>query len=282
MQRSHRVNGTGLGLRRTQMGPLRDQIPDEIAFFEVAPENWLGVGGRLGHAFEHITAQRPLVCHGLLLNLGGPDPLDLDFIARLKSFLDARDAVVYGDHLSFCAAGGQLYELLPIPFTAEAVHHVAARIRAVQDRLERRIAVENPSYYLKLSAQLDEATFINAVLTEADCELLLDINNVYVNSVNHGYDARAFLAALPSERIAYAHIAGHAQASDGLLVDTHGAPVIDPVWQLLDFAYQRFGVFPTLLERDENIPPLAEVLGELRVIDGLQKRHATACGGLAA
>lgn len=282
MQRTHRVNGTGLGLRRTHLGPLLDHIPDEIDFFEVAPENWLGVGGRIGDAFARISAERPLLCHGLLLNLGGPDPLDLAFIERIKRFLGQHRAVIYGDHLSFCAAGGQLYELLPMPFTGEAVRHVAARIREVQDRLGQRIAVENPSYYVRLAAELDESTFINAVLDEADCELLIDINNIHVNSVNHGYDAKAFLASLPGERIAYAHIAGHHQDSDGLIVDTHGTPIIEPVWDLLDFAYQCFGVFPTLLERDENIPPLAELLPELRRIRHAQQRHGDSGDGLAA
>ena len=281
MQRTHRVNGTGLGLRRTHMGPLQDHIPDEIDFFEVAPENWLGVGGRLGEAFARITAGRPLLCHGLLLNLGGPDALDVPFIERIKGFLAQHRAAIYGDHLSFCAAGGQLYELLPIPFTGEAVRHVAARIREVQERLEQRIAVENPSYYVRLSDELDESTFINAVLEEADCSLLIDINNIHVNSVNHGYDAKAFLASLPGERIAYTHIAGHHQDSDGLIVDTHGTSIIDPVWELLDFAYQRFGVFPTLLERDENIPPLADLLPELRRIRAAQQRHAEQGDGLA-
>ncbi|MBK6658196.1 MAG: DUF692 domain-containing protein [Proteobacteria bacterium] len=282
MQRTHRVNGTGLGLRRTHLGPLLDHIPDEIDFFEVAPENWLGVGGRIGDAFARISAERPLLCHGLLLNLGGPDPLDIAFIERIKGFLGQHRAVIYGDHLSFCAAGGQLYELLPIPFTAEAVQHVAARIREVQERLEQRIAVENPSYYVRLSDELDESTFINAVLAEADCELLIDINNIHVNSVNHGYDAKAFLASLPGERIAYAHIAGHHQDSDGLIVDTHGTPIVEPVWDLLDFAYRQFGVFPTLLERDENIPPLAELLPELRRIRAAQQRPADSGDGLAA
>ena len=264
------------------MEPLQDHIPEEIAFLEVAPENWLGVGGRLGEAFERISAQRPLLCHGLLLNLGGPDPLDVAFVERVKDFLDAHQVVIYGDHLSYCAAGGQLYELLPIPFTAEAVQHVAARIREVQERLERRIAIENPSYYLSLSNELDESTFINAVLAEADCDLLIDINNIYVNSVNHGYDPRAFLASLPAERIAYAHIAGHSQDSDGLVIDTHGTPVIESVWGLLELAYQRFGVFPTLLERDENIPPLNEVLAEVRRIVAMQQRCAARSGGMAA
>lgn len=276
MQRQFHVNGAGLGLRRTHLGPLQGHVPDEIEFFEAAPENWLGVGGRLGQAFARITRERPLVCHGLLLNLGGPDPLDFAFLARLKRFLAQHAVVLYGDHLSFCAARGNLYELLPIPFTEEAVRHVAGRIRRVQDCLERRIAVENASYYLTLSRELDELSFINAVLDEADCDLLLDVNNIHVNSVNHGYDAEAFVAALPSRRIAYAHIAGHAHDAPDLIVDTHGAPVVEPVWALLDFAYRRHGVFPTLLERDENIPPLAEVLDEVRRIRALQQAVSNA------
>ncbi len=256
------------------MGPLQNDFPTDIDFLEAAPENWLGVGGRLGEAFARIVRQRPLVCHGLLLNLGGPDPLDRDFLVRLKTFLRDHDAVVYGDHLTFCAERGHLYELLPMPFTAEAVHHVAARIREVQDILEQRIAVENASYYLRLSDEIDELDFIRAVVEEADCALLLDVNNIYVNSINHRYDPRTFLAGLPAERIAYAHIAGHANEASDLLVDTHGAPVIDPVWSLLEFAYQQFGVFPTLLERDLNIPPLPELLVEIRRISALQQRYA--------
>ena len=282
MQRTYRINGTGLGVRRPHLGALLQAIPDDIKFFEVAPENWLRVGGRLGEALERICAQRPLVCHGLLLNLGGPDPLDFAAIDAIKAFLDQYQAVIYGDHLSFCAADGQLYELLPMPFTAEAVHHVAARIRVVQDRLERRIAIENPSYYLRLSDELDELSFINAVLEEADCDLLLDINNVYVNSVNHGYDPRVFLAGLPMNRIAYGHIAGHSRDRSGLLIDSHGTAVIEPVWELLAFAYRRFGVFPTLLERDEDIPPLVSVLPELQNITAMQQRRALGGDGLTA
>jgi len=203
-------------------------------------------------------------------------------IDAIKGFLARHQAVIYGDHLSFCAADGQLYELLPMPFTAEAVRHIAARIRIVQDRLEQRIAVENPSYYVRLSNELDELGFINAVLAEADCDLLIDINNIYVNSINHDYDPRAFLAGLPAERIVYGHIAGHSQACHGLLIDSHGTPVIDPVWELLAFAYERCGVFPTLLERDENIPPLASVLPEVQQIAAMQLRMAAGRDGLAA
>lgn len=276
MPPTYRVSGAGLGLRRPHLGALQSEIPAAIDFFEVAPENWLDVGGRLGEAFAHVSGQRPLLCHGLLLNLGGPDPLDTGFIRRLARFLDTHHAVIYGDHLSYCAAQGHLYELLPLPFTEETLHHVAARVRQVQDMLGRRIAVENPSYYLSLSTELSEVEFIRGIVEESDCDLLLDINNVYVNSINHGYDARAFLAALPGERIAYGHIAGHSVDAPDLVVDTHGAAVTDDVWSLLDHAYDRFGVFPTLLERDINIPPLAEVMGEVGRIHAIQQYHAAA------
>lgn len=279
--RNFPVQGAGLGLRRAHLGPLSIDIPDEIGFVEVAPENWLGAGGRLGRTFEQIVDRVPLVCHGLLLNLGGPDPIDIGFLQRLKPFLDRHQVRCYGDHMTFCAEAGQLYELLPMPFTGEAVTHMASRIRLVQDVLERRIAVENASYYCALAQDLTELEFVTGVLAEADCELLLDVNNVYVNSQNHGGDPLAFIRALPGERIAYAHIAGHLRTADGLVIDTHGAPVIDPVWQLLEAAYAHFGVFPTLLERDENIPALDEVLAEVRLIRELQHTHQGSAGAAA-
>src|SRR5690606_16217181 len=164
---------------------------------------------------------------------------------------------------------GHLYELLPMPLTSEAVTHLAARIRQAQDILEQRLVVENASYYCTPLAELSELEFINGVLAEADCDLLLDVNNVYVNSQNQGYDPLEFIRGLPGERIAYAHIAGHLRTDSGLIIDTHGEAVIDPVWELLDAAYAEFGVFPTLLERDENIPALEEVLPEVERIASL-------------
>jgi len=177
------------------------------------------------------------------------------------------------DQSRVCGVDGLLYELLPMPFTAEAITHMAARIRQVQDILERRIAVENASYYCVPLQDLPEIDFINGVLDEADCDLLLDINNVYVNSVNHAYDPRAFLARIPARRIAYAHIAGHLRNDAGIIIDTHGEHVIDPVWELLDCAYTTLGVFPTLLERDENIPPLTDVIHEVDHIKAVQAKH---------
>jgi len=267
------VHGAGLGLRRTLMGPLVDQPADQVGFYEVAPENWIGVGGRLGKQLRAFTERYPFVTHGLSLSIGGPAPLDETFLHRLKRFLDEHRISTYTEHLSYCADDGHLYDLMPIPFTEEAVRHVAERIRRTQDILERRIAMENVSYYAAPGKQMEEIDFLNAVLEEADCELLLDVNNIYVNSVNHRYDAEEFLCALPAERVVYFHIAGHYTEAEDLLVDTHGADVIDPVWNLLDKAYAHFGVVPTLLERDFNIPPLPQLLTEVDRIADIQNRH---------
>lgn len=265
------VSGAGLGLRRVHFSSLADHFPEQISFMEVGPENWIDVGGSMGHNFREIAEQIPVVCHGLSLNLGGQADLDVMFLTRVKEFLCSIDAPIYSEHLSYCADEGHLYDLMPIPFTEEAVHHVASRIMQVQDILGQRIAVENVSYYAAPGKILKEIDFINAVLAEADCLLHLDINNIYVNSVNHGYDPELFLKALPGERIAYAHIAGHFKKSEDLLIDTHGADVIDPVWNLLEIAYETFGVFPTLLERDFEIPPLNEILLEVEKIRSYQK-----------
>lgn len=230
---------------------------------EVAPENWIGVGGRLGHQFRAFTERYPFVCHGLSLSIGSPAPLDFELLSRIKAFLDQHQVRYYTEHLSYCSDQGHLYDLMPIPFTESAVHYVAGRIRQVQDFLGRRIAMENVSYYAAPQQEMSEIDFINAVIAEADCDLLLDVNNIYVNSINHRYNAEEFLAQLPGERVVYAHIAGHYKEADDLRVDTHGADVIDPVWHLLDLAYQQFGVLPTLLERDFNIPPVPVLLEEV-------------------
>ncbi|MEE8054940.1 MAG: DUF692 domain-containing protein [Gammaproteobacteria bacterium] len=266
------VQGAGIGLRRALMGPFADQTPSQVGFMEVAPENWIDVGGRFGRTVRAITERTPFVCHGLSLNLGGPAPLDEAFLQRVKQFLTEHKIRCYSEHLSYCADDGHLYDLLPIPFTEDAVYYVAARIRRTQEILDRRIAIENVSYYGAPGQEMQEIDFINAVLTEADCDLLLDINNIYVNSINHRYDPETFLKALPRERIAYAHVAGHYVEAEDLRVDTHGADVIDPVWRLLETAYRHFGVFPTLLERDFNIPPAEVLLSEVDIIVGLQRK----------
>jgi uncharacterized protein len=242
---------------------------------EVAPENWIGVGGRMGRQFRAFTERFPFVCHGLSLSIGSPAPLDEALLKDIGAFLDTHGIRLYTEHLSYCSDDGHLYDLLPIPFTEEAVHYVAERVRRAQDILGRRIALENASYYAAIGAEMSELAFVNAVLSEADCDLLLDVNNIYVNSVNHGYDPADFLKGLPGERIVYAHVAGHYNEAQDLIVDTHGAEVIDPVWSLLETAYANFGVFPTLLERDFNFPPVETLLGEVDTIRGLQERAAT-------
>lgn len=265
------IHGAGLGLKRELIAPLQAEFGKRstaaIDFVEIAPENWIGVGGRAAKQLAWFTERYPIVCHGLSLSLGGPDPLNEVFLQQVKGFLDLHQIPLYTEHLSYCTDGGYLYDLLPIPFTEEAVQHVAARIRRTQEILGRRIAVENASYYVAAPvSEMDELTFLRAVLVEADCDLHLDINNIYVNSVNFGFDAHEFLRGIPGERIVYAHIAGHDQEAPDLIIDTHGQNVIDPVWALLDEAYRLFGVFPTLLERDTNIPPLAELMREVEHI----------------
>ena len=266
------VHGAGLGLRRSFMDAVVSKPPSTVDFMEVAPENWMRIGGSMARKFRSLTERYPFVCHGLSLSIGSPAPLDEAFVRELKGFLDQHEIRCYTEHLSYCSDDGHLYDLMPIPFTEEAVKYVAERIRRVQEILERRIAMENVSYYAAPGQEMDEIDFINAVIREADCDLHLDVNNIYVNSINHGYDAADFLRRMPGDRIVYCHVAGHYVEAEDLRVDTHGADVIDPVWNLLETAYEEFGVFPTLLERDFNIPPMPDLLAEVGQIAQLQKK----------
>lgn len=266
------MQGAGLGLRRALLADFAALDEGAVDFVEVAPENWIGVGGRFGRAFRAITERFPLVCHGLSLSLGSPAPLDRALLEAVREFLDRHEVRCYTEHLSYCSDDkGHLYDLMPIPFTEEAVHYVARRIREVQDILGRRIGIEHVSYYAAPGRVLSELEFVNAVLAEADCDLLLDVNNVYVNSINHGYDPHAFIRGVDGARIVYVHTAGHYVEAEDLRIDTHGAPVIEPVWDLLDEAYRTWGVLPTLLERDFNFPPMAELLGEVERIRAAQR-----------
>ena len=274
-----RLHGAGLGLRRELLPALRSGVPDAIDFFEIAPENWLGMGGVWRKDLRLFAEQRPIVAHGLSLSLGGPAPLDEAFLKQVKLFLDEYDVSLYTEHLSWCSDDGHLYDLLPIPFTDDAVHHVAARIRRTQDILERRIAVENASFYVAPPiAEMTEAEFIRRVLEAADCDLQLDVNNAYVNSVNFDFDPWNFIESLPAERVVYMHVAGHYQEAEDLIIDSHGAEVIDPVWRLLERTYAHLGTLPTLLERDFNLPPLDVLLDEVRHIRALQCLHRENCG----
>ncbi len=264
--------GAGLGLRRALMGPLASMPAEGVDFMEVAPENWIGVGGRFGRQFRELAERHPIALHGLSLNIGGTAPIDRDLVGAIGDFMDEFDCPIYSEHLTYCGDEGHLYDLLPIPFTEEALKHVASRVREVQDILGRRIALENASYYAAPHQAMSESEFIRGVLETADCDLLLDINNIYVNSINHDYDALQFLDELPLERAVYMHIAGHFDEADDLKVDTHGSDVIEPVWEIMVQAYQRCGPLPTLLERDFNIPPLAELLQQVERIRSLQQQ----------
>ena len=246
-----------------------------INFFEVAPENWIGIGGSLSKLFSSYTERFPFVAHGLSLSIGSPARLNLELVHAVKKFLRTHNISLYSEHLSWCSDESQLFDLLPIPFTAQAARYTADRIMKTQDILGSRIAIENASYYLAPGQELEEIDFLREVVTRADCLMLLDINNIYVNSVNHGYDPKKYLDAIPKEKIAYAHIAGHLRKKKDLIIDTHGSEVIEPVWDLLNYAYQQFGIFPTLLERDFDFPPLPHLLAEVGRIRDTQKRYTT-------
>ena len=265
------VSGVGLGLRRPHIKALQQQPPQCLSFIELAPENWMGAGGWRRDVLDQLSQTFPIVCHGLSLSIGGMRPLNLTFIDNLKKFFKQHQVAIYSEHLSYSNDEGNLYDLLPVPFTTEAVFYVANRIKALQARLERRISFENISYYCALDQELSEVEFIKAIVSEAQCDLLLDINNVFVNSINHGYDPLMFLQDLKEVNISYIHIAGHSEQASDLLIDTHGAPVIEPVWILLEEAYRIWGAIPTLLERDHNIPTIQELIPELTKIENFQR-----------
>jgi uncharacterized protein (UPF0276 family) len=267
------VQGAGLGLRRPLADKLMANPPDDVDFMEIAPENWIHVGGALGKKLRFFTERYPFLVHGLSLSIGSPAPLDEQLVRDIKDFMAEHRIRMYSEHLSYCGDDGHLYDLMPIPFTGDAVRYVADRVRRVQDILEQRIALENVSYYAPSDSSMTEKEFLLAVLEEADCDLMLDINNIVVNSINHQYDAGEFLRDMPAERIRYFHLAGHYVEAPDLRIDTHGSAVDDQAWALLDDAYSLFGPVPTLLERDFNFPPIEELLDEVRRIKQLQVTH---------
>lgn len=274
------ATGAGLGFRRELLPEFRNTDLSGIDFFEIAPENWAGIGGRAAKDLRSYSERFAFICHGLSLSIGSSDNLDVELLKQTKSFMATHGIGLYTEHLSWCSHEGHLYDLLPIPCTAEAVHWVADRIKRVQDILGMRIGMENASYYFAPpGVEMKEQEFIGAIISEADCLLHLDINNVYVNSRNFGFDPKAYLQALPLDRVCYLHVAGHYAEADGFLIDTHGAAVVDPVWELLDYAYERSGSMaadvPTCLERDFNFPPLPELLDEMQIIRAKQARHRT-------
>ncbi len=275
------AKGAGLGFRRELITTLKESVPEEISFFELAPENWAGMGGKSAKDLRHFTERYPFVCHGLSLSLGGIAPIDETLLRRTKTFMAEHGMTLYTEHLSWCADDSHLYDLLPIPMTENSVKWTVDRIKQAQDILGMRIGIENASYYVAPpDAEMTEAEFISTIVREADCLLHLDVNNIYVNSQNFGFDPLTFMRNLPLERTCYIHVAGHFVEPDGLLIDTHGAEVIDPVWSLLEAAYELTGDVPTCLERDFNITNLNALTTEVRHIAllqaGLGLKHAKA------
>lgn len=266
-----KFSGVGIGFRRDIAGALLDLERGDFGprFIEVAPENWVNVGGHWGKIFREAAERFPLTCHGLSLSLGSPEELDWDFLKSLKKFFRDYQVQVYSEHLSYAKCdNAHLYDLLPIPFRWDAVEHVSERIRQVQDFLERPILIENVSYYTPVMPEMDEATFISSIVEKSGCFLLLDVNNVFVNAFNHKYDARAFLKSLPLDRVRAIHMAGHEHRHEDLIIDTHGAPIVDPVYELFDWTIRKLEPVPVLLERDFNFNDIPQLFGE---IEKLQK-----------
>jgi uncharacterized protein (UPF0276 family) len=255
--------GFGLGLRTQHYQEILDSAPS-VDWFEALTENYLVPGGKPLYYLEAVRARYPVVLHGVSLSIGSDDPLNRGYLARLKALADRIEPAWISDHLCWTGLNGRnLHDLLPLPYTEEAVVHVSDRIQTVQDYLGCRLLIENVSSYLTYTDScMSEWEFLSAIAGRADCLILLDINNIYVSSFNHDFDPRDYLQGVPAERIQQFHIAGHRNHGD-YIVDTHDEPVIDPVWQLYAEACRRFGAVSTLIERDDNIPPLDELLEEL-------------------
>ena len=276
------MRGVGLGLRQEFADDFATATPADVDFVEVTAEHYFRRGGRSSRVLRAVLEQVPAVCHALNTNLGGPAPLDERYLLDMRQFLDEYRIDGFSDHLCYSGDEDWMHELLPIPFTEEAVRYTVGRIRRAQEIVERPIAIENISYLTAPAQRLSEAEFVAAVLEEADCRLMLDVSNLYINSINMGYDAEGFLAAMPLERVAYGHVAGYSKmvdtgmakgdAEEAVYIDSHGHPVSEPVFHLLEVAYRRFGVFPTVIERDQNIPPVSELLAELGPIREIQQR----------
>jgi len=256
--------GFGLGLRPPHYTQIVETRP-EVGWFEITSENFMVPGGRPLHWLDRIRSDYPIAMHGVSLSIGSTDPLDQQHLAGLQRLQRRVQPAWISDHLCWTGvAGGNLHDLLPLPYNEAVLAHVVDRVRRVQDRLGSRILLENVSSYVSYpSSQLTEWDFLAEVAQRADCLILLDVNNIYVSSVNHGFDPLVYLDAIPVARVRQIHLAGHQRRDDGLIVDTHDAPIAEPVWRLYQHARRRFGDVATMIERDENIPALAELLKEL-------------------
>ena len=272
---------TGLGFRRDIAHEIIEGEIFEPSFIELAPENWIDIGGYWRKKLHEAAEKYPITTHGLSLSIGSPEDLDWDFLRKIKKFNKEFGVKIYSEHLSYTKAeNAHLYDLLPIPSRMDAVKHVVDRIRRVQDFIGQRIAIENVSYYTPVAAEMTESEFVTQIANEADCDLLLDVNNVYVNAFNHKYNARQYIESLPLEKVAYIHMAGHLQVNEELIIDTHGQAIIDPVYELFEWTLERVKPVPVLLERDfnlENTEELSTELNELELIcqTKWENKHAT-------
>lgn len=268
--------GFGLGLRPVHYEAILSSNP-RVDWFEALTENYLVPGGRPLHYLQRIRERYPVVLHGVSLSIGSADPIDREYLRELRALAQRIEPAWISDHLCWTGvAGRNLHDLMPLPYTAEALRHVARRVRQVQDFLGQRILIENVSSYVEYrSSEMTEWRFLAALAEEADCGILLDVNNIYVSAFNHGHDPLEFLSGIPAARVRQIHLAGHENCGD-LIIDTHDAAVIDPVWQLYAEAIHRFGPVPTMIERDDRIPPLAKLVREL------DRARATAAEALQA
>jgi uncharacterized protein len=263
--------GTGIGLRKEHFPELKKtDLP--VGWLEIIPENFMNFGGYPQTMLEFCARRWPIVSHGVNLSIGSVDPLNEEYLDRLKAVLERTRARWFSDHLCFTSVGGHYFhDLLPLPFTNEAVEHVAGRVKKLRKRIDLPFLLENPSYYIGLPGEMDEAAFFTQILEKADCGMLLDVNNVYVNSRNHGFDPRAFIRSLPLHRVGQIHMAGHKDRGD-VIIDTHEGPIIDPVWDLYRFTLECLErPVSTLIEWDTRIPPLAEVVAEASRARGVLK-----------
>ncbi len=268
------MHGVGLGLRHELSRELFETRPAEVAWVEIHPENFIGRGGSFAAMLEEARARYPLVTHGLTQCVGSPDPLDATYLASLRALLRANGARWHSEHLAWGNLGGRFsHDLLPLPFTRAAVRRAAETIRELRDRLEVDVAVENTSYYGHPgAAEMNEIEFLTEVLEAADCKVLLDVNNVWVNAKNHGFDPRAYVSRVPRERVVQLHVAGHFVRNDGLIIDTHAEPVCEGVYALLEHTLAHAGDAPILLERDGNYPAFSALVDEAKRLEALRAR----------
>lgn len=273
--KSESMSGFGLGLRTQHYEAILNDFSGKapgVDWFEIISENYMDVGGAPRRNLMRIRERYPMVMHGVSLSIGGTDPLDMEYLASLKRLIDMVEPELVSDHLCWTGVHGiNLHDLLPLPFNRETVDHVASRIMQVQDYLGRQILIENASTYTAFIAdEMTEWEFLNEIVEKADCHILFDVNNIYVSGFNHGFDPLEYLAHVPSSRVKQIHLAGHTHNGDHI-IDTHDHPVPDPVWELYGKTIKQLGPIPTMIERDDNIPPFEELVAELQQARALSK-----------